>query len=242
MKFAIISDIHGNLEALENVLRDIEKEGAEKIHFLGDAVGYGCSPNECVKLISEHCEIRLLGNHDYAALGLEAVENFNQMAQYSITWTQEKLTKKSSAILADFEMEADFLDYHLVHASPGEPEQWHYILTAGQSKAHFDKFSQSVCFVGHSHIPSIFSMDSEGEIMKSSKMELEKVADRRYIINVGSVGQPRDGDPRACYIIVDTETGKVYYRRVEYDVAAAQEKMKKANMPNFLVERIAIGH
>lgn len=242
MKFAIISDIHGNLEALENVLRDIEKEGAEKIHFLGDAVGYGCSPNECVKLIKDHCEIKLLGNHDYAALGLEAVENFNQMAQISIGWTQEKLSKRSGAILADFEMEADFLDFHLVHASPGEPDQWHYILTTAQAKRHFENFNQAVCFVGHSHMPIIFNIDSEGQVMKSNKMELERVPERRYIINVGSVGQPRDGDPRACYIMVDTESGKIYYRRVDYDIIKAQEKMKNANMPSFLVDRIAVGH
>jgi len=241
MKIALISDVHGNLEALETVLRDIEKQGAEKIHFLGDAVGYGCNPNECVKLIANHCDIKLLGNHDYAAMGLEAVDNFNQLAQDSIQWTQEALTKKSISILADFEMDADFNDFHMVHGSPGEPDKWHYILTPQQAAREFEAFSQSTCFVGHSHLPSIFMMEAGGEVVQFVKSPFEREEKCRYIVNIGSVGQPRDGDPRSCYLIMDTDSNKMQFRRVEYDIKKVQEKMQKAKIPDFLIERLSVG-
>lgn len=241
MKIALISDVHGNLEALEMVLRDIEKQGAEKIHFLGDAVGYGCNPNECVKLIDRHCDIRLLGNHDYAAMGLESTENFNQLARASMNWTQTMLKSKSISILADFEMEAVFLDYYLVHSSPTEPEKWRYILNIDQSRIHFENFSQAFCFVGHSHSPTFFEKDREGQITQHFKPEMKFNEGYRYIINIGSVGQPRDNDPRACYVIVDTDNKGICYRRIEYDILKTQEKMRKAKLPDFLIERLAVG-
>ncbi|MCX6825942.1 MAG: metallophosphoesterase family protein [candidate division Zixibacteria bacterium] len=241
MKIAFISDIHGNLEALENVLRDIEKEGVEKIHFLGDVVGYGCNPNECVKLVDTHCEVKLLGNHDYATMGLESTDSFNQLAQTSISWTIGEITKKSVAILADFEIQSDFLDFHLVHASPGESDRWHYILNPTQALPQFDNFTQSVCFIGHSHIPTIFSRNGDGNVTASNKASLEWSPDKKYIINIGSVGQPRDNDSRACYLIADTELRRISYRRVEYNIRKTQIKMKKADLPNFLIERLATG-
>ena len=241
MKIALISDVHGNLEALEMVLRDIEKQGAEKIHFLGDVVGYGCNPNECVKLIDKHCEIKLLGNHDYAAMGLESTENFNQLARASMEWTQTTLKPKVITMLADFEMDAVFLDYYLVHSSPTEPDKWRYILNIEQSRIHFENFSQAICFVGHSHSPTFFERDAAGQIAQHSKPELTFNDGSRYIINIGSVGQPRDNDPRACYVIVDTDDKKTIYRRIEYDILKTQEKMRKAKLPDFLIERLAVG-
>ncbi|RKX17532.1 MAG: metallophosphoesterase, partial [Candidatus Zixiibacteriota bacterium] len=143
MKIALISDVHSNLEALEEVFRDIEKEGVEKIHFLGDAVGYGADPNRCVRLISKHCEIKLLGNHDYAALGLVSLNGFNKIAKTSVEWTQTKLRKKTIATLADFELHTTFLNYFLVHASPGTPDNWDYILSPEQAAEQFAYFTQS---------------------------------------------------------------------------------------------------
>ncbi len=241
MKFALISDVHGNLEALEDVLRDIEKQGVEKIHFLGDAVGYGCNPNECVRLIDKHCDIKLLGNHDYAVMGLEQSENFNQIARVSMDWTVEKIKKKSIQILADFEMSSTFLDYYLVHASPEEPDSWTYILDADGARDNFNEFSQSVCMVGHTHVPTCFILDKENTIVQQTSESIKRADGRKYIINIGSVGQPRDNDPRACYLIVDTEADTMYYRRVEYDIGKTQDKMKKAKLPEFLIERLAIG-
>jgi diadenosine tetraphosphatase ApaH/serine/threonine PP2A family protein phosphatase len=241
MKFALISDVHGNLEALESVIRDIEKQGAEKIHFLGDALGYGCNPNECVRLVDKHCEIKLLGNHDYAAMGLESTEHFNQLARASMDWTMTQIKSKTVRILADFDLDAVFLDYYLVHSSPTEPDKWRYILSPEQAVHHFNSFTQSICFIGHSHYPTYFELDAEGWIAQRSRNVLECVEDRKYIINIGSVGQPRDSDPRACYVIVDTEKNRIEYRRVEYDIEKTQEKMRKANLPDFLIERLTIG-
>jgi len=241
MKFALISDVHGNLEALEAVLRDIEKQGVEKIHFLGDAVGYGCNPNQCVKLIQKHCEIKLLGNHDYAVMGLEQSDNFNKIAKVSMDWTVKKIKNKSIEILADFEMRSTFLDYCLVHASPDEPESWTYILDIECAGDNFDKFPQSVCLVGHTHVPDCFILTDDGTIVQKESESIKRTEGNKYIINIGSVGQPRDNDPRACYLIVDTDSDSMYYRRVEYDIGKTQEKMKKAKLPEFLIERLAIG-
>lgn len=241
MKVALISDVHSNLEALNKVLRDIERQGVEKIHFLGDVVGYGCNPNECVKLVNKHCDIKLLGNHDYAVMGLESLANFNQMAQASIEWTQTVLSRKATEFLADFEMEASYLDYHLVHSAPGIPEEWHYILSPDQAAIHFDSFNESVCFIGHSHSPAVFARDIKERITTQTKTALKLSPDNKYLINIGSVGQPRDNDPRACYVILDTDRRSIRYRRVEYDIEKTQSKMRKAMLPDFLVERIAVG-
>jgi len=241
MKVALISDVHGNLEALESVLRDMEKQGVEKIHFLGDSVGYGANPNECVKLINKHCDIKLLGNHDYAAMGLESTENFNHLAQASIDWTQEKIKPKTITILSDFEMEAVFLDYFLVHSSPGHPEKWRYILNPDHATIAFEEFSQSVCFVGHSHLPTYFELGTTGLVMQRTKDKIELKKDKRYIVNIGSVGQPRDNDPRACYVMIETDNNTVNYQRVEYDIQKTQGKMRKAKLPDFLIERLTTG-
>nr|MBN2277187.1 metallophosphoesterase family protein [candidate division Zixibacteria bacterium] len=241
MKVALISDVHGNLEALESVLRDMEKQGVEKIHFLGDSVGYGANPNECVRLIDKHCDIKLLGNHDYAAMGLESTENFNQLAQASIDWTQAEIKPKTITILSDFEMEAVFLDYYLVHSSPGHPEKWRYILNSEHAAVSFNDFSESICFVGHSHLPTYFELDSDGKVLQRTKEKLECDKNRRYIVNIGSVGQPRDNDPRAGYVIIETEISLIEYRRVEYNIKKTQEKMRKANLPDFLIDRLTSG-
>jgi len=241
MKVALISDIHGNLEALESVLRDIEVQGVEKIHFLGDAVGYGCDPNECVKLINKHCEIKLLGNHDFAAMGLESTENFNQMAQASMDWTISAIKDKTIRILADFEMSAVFLDYFLVHSGPHNPERWHYILDQDRAAYHFDYFTQLICFVGHSHQPLYYEMDRERLITLDNKSLIETDKDKKYIVNIGSVGQPRDNDSRSCYVILNTENNQITYRRVEYDIEKTQAKMRKAKLPDFLIGRLTAG-
>jgi predicted phosphodiesterase len=241
MKIALISDVHGNIEALDAVLNDIDKQGAEKIHFLGDVVGYGCNPNECIKKISKYCEIKLIGNHDYALIGLESTKGFNEAAKVSMEWTRDKIKRKNVERLSDFEMETDFLDFHMVHSAPGYADKWFYILDAYQATDSFDDFTQNTCFIGHSHIPAIFRQDSVGEVTHTLKESLSLEEDCKYIINVGSVGQPRDNDARACYLIANTDDNTVNYRRIEYDIEKTQDKMRKANMPEFLIDRLAIG-
>ncbi|MBN2226376.1 MAG: metallophosphoesterase family protein [candidate division Zixibacteria bacterium] len=241
MRIAIISDVHANLEALEQVLRDSEKQGVEIIHFIGDAVGYGCNPDECVKLLVKHCDIKLLGNHDYVALGLESTEAFNKAAQEALSWTQNTISEKTLEILADFELEADYLDYHLVHATPDHPDRWQYLFDTIEAREQFRHFTQSICLIGHSHFPSIFVQNGDGAVTMHMKSAMQCQPDRRYIVNVGSVGQPRDKDNRACYVIIDTDANKILFRRVAYDIDATQAKMRKARLPEFLIERLAAG-
>lgn len=241
MKLAIISDIHANIEALDAVLKSIDSNGAEKIIFLGDVVGYGCNPNECIKKISKYCDIKLIGNHDYALMGLESTDTFNQAAKSSMQWTRDRVKNRNIELMSDFEMETSFLDFHLVHSSPGLASHWFYILDTEQAAGSFKAFSQKVCFVGHSHIPAIFRKDKENKVIHLFQNQITLEDDYQYIINVGSVGQPRDGDPRACYLMADTESVSLAYHRIEYDIQKTQSKMKKENMPEFLIDRLSIG-
>ncbi len=241
MRIAIISDVHANLEALTAVMQDIEKSNIERVFFLGDAVGYGADPNKCIRLICDLCEIKLLGNHDYVAMGLENADHFNLMAKESIMWTQNSLKRKAIERLSDFEMEATFLDYYMTHASPDNPTDWNYLFTEPDAARSFEAFSQTICFIGHSHIPGVFVMRPDKEIGFQPADSFQASPDHRYIINVGSVGQPRDGNKDACYLIVDTDDSRFEFRRVPYDLSIAQKKMRKAQLPEFLITRLASG-
>ncbi len=241
MRIAVISDVHANLEAVTAVTRDIERSQIERVFFIGDVVGYGADPDRCIKVICDLCEIRLLGNHDYVAMGLESAEGFNLMAKESIMWTQKTLKRKSIERLSDFEMEATFLDFYMTHASPEHPWEWNYIFTELDAQRAFEAFTQTFCLIGHSHIPGIFVRRPDASIVFESPDSLTAQPDHRYIVNVGSVGQPRDGNRDAGYVIVDTETLHFEFRRVPYDLAAAQKKMRKAQLPEFLISRLASG-
>jgi len=241
MQLAIISDVHANLEALTAVIRDIEKETVERIFFLGDAVGYGAEPNKCIKLICDFCDVRLLGNHDYVAMGLESPEYFNVAAKQSIFWTRKALTRKAMEQISDFEMEATFLDYYFVHASPDNPSEWNYLLTTEEASKNFEFFSQGYCFIGHSHLPAVFCRYPDGTVKSQASESFVAEPGCRYIINVGSVGQPRDGNKNACYLIADSDANSFEFRRLPYDLTKAQKKMKKAQLPDFLVTRLASG-
>ena len=242
MRIALISDVHANLEALSAVLADIDSSAVDQINFLGDAVGYGANPNEAVELIEKRCRVKLIGNHDYSALGRLAIEDFNPFAQVAINYTASILTEKSLRTLATFELQAEENDVLYVHSTPAKPEAWNYCITAADATRQFKLFTQDLCFLGHSHKPCIFYQKQSGSV-KAVQVEgtLDLRDDCRHIINVGSVGQPRDGDPRSCYVIFDNEARSVEFRRVDYDVSSAQEKMSAAELPTFLVERLASG-
>ncbi len=241
MIVAFISDVHANLEALQAVLTDIEKQHVDRIHFLGDAVGYGSEPNACVELIDSNCDIKLLGNHDYAALGLESPASFNDVARVSIEWTLTELSSRSTTALADFEMEAVDGNFFMTHASPRTPELWEYVLNIESAREQFKHFEQQVAFVGHSHLPAFFCKRSDDTLSQRYITESELDPDSRYIINVGSVGQPRDHDPRACYVTVDTDTNIIRYHRVEYDISKAVARIESQGLPQILGERLLVG-
>lgn len=240
MPYAVISDVHANLEALQAVLRDIEKRKVKNILFLGDAVGYGPDPNKCVSLLAGVSKVLLAGNHDWAAIGLTDVEYFNPYAKAAVLWTSKVLTGKSRKAIEGFSLVKVMRrqGLFLVHASPMAPEEWHYILTLQDAERNFTFFTERVCLLGHSHWPFIVERLHTGELL-THREEVVLNKESRYIVNVGSVGQPRDKDPRACYALM--ERGKIRLIRVEYPVRETQRKMKKAGLPEPLIERLSIG-
>lgn len=242
MSIALISDVHGNLEALNAVLQDIRQNGkVNEVIFLGDAVGYGANPNEVLRLIRSECSIKIMGNHDYSALGLLDSGEFNAYAQSAIAYTSSVLDAESVGILSAFKISHHTADMTLVHATPEEPQAWHYCLSLAEADRQFHHFDNRICFLGHSHKPVVYARNFAGEAYSIGGRDIDLEKEYRYIVNTGSVGQPRDGDPRACYVWFDGESGIVTYRRVEYDVTTAQAKMAAVKLPEFLIERLASG-
>ncbi len=241
MRLALISDIHGNLEALSAVLRDIERAGADEIACLGDVVGYGCDPAPCLDLVSRTCRIKLMGNHDAAVLGQTSIDAYTIAARVAAEWTKEVLSDRDLDILRSFTLDHRVADALLVHASPYEPAGWHYILTTAEASVAFGNFSERLCFHGHSHIPGIFTEVPLGLPRHKAAHTFDPHEESRYLVNIGSVGQPRDEDPRACWVRYDTEQRSVEYNRVEYDISQTQAKMTEAHLPQALVNRLAVG-
>ncbi len=243
MRLAIVSDIHANLEALHAVLNDIDSQQIDEVVCLGDIVGYGANPNECVELVKQRCPITLLGNHDAAALGTLSTENFNIHARLAIEWTSETLSADIRAFLSLLPLKETRYAASLVHSTPYEPNMWHYITSLEEAAYNFQFFDTEFCFVGHTHIPLIITVNGNKEIAvhQEPKLNFKAMKGGRFLINVGSVGQPRDRDPRACYGILDAEAKTFSYRRVKYNIETTQQKMVDIGMPAFLVKRIAEG-
>jgi len=240
VKLAILSDIHGNLEALDTVLEDLGRRRPEAIFCLGDFVGYGASPNECIVKVRPLIDGAVMGNHDDAAIGRTALEGFNHEAARAARWTAEALTREHHDYLGSLPMDARWHGAHLVHATPSEPEAWHYVLSPAEADYEMQHFEGAVCFIGHSHYPGTFvAHGSRSLYTRQLKLQLEP--GRRYIVNVGSVGQPRDGDPRAAYLLWDSESGDLEHVRLEYDVEKAAARIRDAGLPPFLAERLRWG-
>lgn len=241
MKYAIISDIHGNLEALQSVLKEIEALQADSILCLGDIVGYGPNPNECVEIIKKKAEIVLAGNHDYAPLGRLDLSYFNPWARSAIEWTAEELTPDSVDFLLNLPLKEEVDGFTIVHATPYQPDEWNYIATIGDAVKNFAEFDNQICFIGHSHVPLVVTLNAEGEYLVLNENPLNIAPENRYIINVGSVGQPRDSNPLASFGIFDNATHTFELHRVEYNISETQEKIKATELPQFLAERLALG-
>ena len=234
MRYAILSDIHGNLEALRAVLADCAG-AVDSVLCLGDTVGYGPDPLACVELVAETAESTVAGNHEYAVAGRMDLEWFNRYARAAAEWTRERLDDDHRAYLGALPLAREVAGATLVHASPAQPEEWDYLVTAEDGFFAFGHFATRWCFVGHSHVPGAWSLGSSG----AARVESER--GRRYLVNVGSVGQPRDRDPRAAYAIWDVDAGRVEIRRVAYDHAATRRKIVAAGLPRFLADRLAAG-
>ncbi len=242
MRVLIISDIHANLAAFEAVLENATGQW-DKIWCLGDLIGYGPDPNECVDLIRQHDHISLSGNHDWAVLGKLDIDIFNHDAQDAIFWTRKTITDETRGYLESLPSTLVLEPFTLAHASPRQPI-WEYILDTYTATANFDHFTTPYCMVGHTHIPILFT---EGKERKKVKPYSPNYAvpihlnDTRCILNPGSVGQPRDSDPRAAYVILDTNEMTWQYHRIDYPINLTQERMVKHGIPTRLVKRLEFG-
>lgn len=245
MKYLILSDIHGNLEALQSVLREVRSIKIDKYIVLGDLVGYGADPNEvvdCVGKLSPIAAIR--GNHDRVAAGLSDDHSFNYTARNAARWTRRKLSRKNRDYIASLPqgpVEVDGL-FDIAHGSPWDED--YYILQWWQAQAVFMQSDRQVTFIGHTHVPIIWSLGDgklEGEAIPDKYYEYSLEESKRYLINPGSVGQPRDGNPRASLAIFDTDEMKMQFFRIEYDIKSVQAKIRQAGLDGYLADRLAVG-
>jgi diadenosine tetraphosphatase ApaH/serine/threonine PP2A family protein phosphatase len=264
MNFAILADIHANLTALEAVLKDIEDHGgADEIWCLGDIVGYGPDPHECIELLKNRCSVCVAGNHDWAAIGKMDTSYFNPEAAEANFWTSQHLHLEDIHFLESLPLTLVKGDFTLVHGSPRDPI-WEYVLSVAEAEENLKHFQTRYCLIGHSHLPLLFECGKYCTLTEltpppdsSSRAGRKKVGlspdenqtfetriqlgEKRLIINPGGVGQPRDNDPRAGYAIYDNEAGVVIIRRVGYDISTTQQKMVEARLPEWLIQRLANG-
>lgn len=245
MRYLIFSDIHGNLEALDAVLEDIKRKKIDYYLFLGDLVGYGASPNEVVqKVLSFRHLFMVRGNHDKAVCGLDSIQTFNPIAAAAIEWTKKTLNKKLLRFLSGLAKSPLVVhkDITICHGAPFDED--YYIFGEFDAVEAFSYFETPLCFFGHTHFPFLYvekDQTVEGTFIQGSPFEIKLEKGARYLINPGSVGQPRDRDPRAAYVIYDSKVRKIKFYRVEYDIQSAQKKILEANLPSALAERLSLG-
>jgi diadenosine tetraphosphatase ApaH/serine/threonine PP2A family protein phosphatase len=241
MRFTILADIHSNLAAFEAVLKDLEVRGGfDKVWCLGDMVGYGPQPNECIARLRQFDHVCIAGNHDWAAINKIDTFEFNPVAAIAAQWTSHELTAESRDYLTALPLILNVDGFTLAHGSPREPI-WEYLLSLSTAQENFAYFETAYCLVGHSHVPLIFELDGKQVMFRELGETEVMLSTNRMIINPGSVGQPRDGDPRASYAIYDSNTKTFGHYRVEYDVVAAQKKMAEFDLPRPLIERLKYG-
>jgi len=239
MRTLVLSDIHGNKEALDAVIADAGV--VDQIWCLGDIVGYGPEPAACLAWVRAHCDIVLSGNHDYAAFEPSVVRDFNPNAARAADWTRAQLSPEEVAYLRSLPSLIEAAGVTLAHASPADPI-WTYILSVIDARDAFSAFSGALCFVGHTHVAACYA-EAEGEIERLPFVNDEpfSLAGGRFIINPGSVGQPRDRDPRAAYLWYDDASESVVWKRVAYDIGSVQAKILAAGLPDRLASRLALG-
>jgi len=242
MVFLIVSDMHSNLESLDAFLEYSQDLAYDKIVNLGDVVGYNANPNEVVDWVRKNADVSLAGNHDYAVLDKTDTSYFNGYALDACLWTQTVLSKRNTKYLDSLPVMQKKYKITWAHSSPYEPERWHYISNTHDGETNFEYFATRLCFVGHTHLPLILKENPDETVEGGFSETYELESDCRYIINVGSLGQPRDGDPRATFVTYDTKTDTVQYHRYEYPLESTQAKILAAGLPAYLADRLAVGH
>ena len=242
MRIALLSDVHGNLPAFEAVLGDVEEQRVEEIWCLGDLVGYGAEPDGCVQLARDRCDLSLAGNHDLVVTGEIPISDFSASAAAAARWTQETISSETLGYLKGLVPSDPERDPALYHASPRDPV-WEYVLSTWQADECFEIMSARVAAVGHSHVALWFRRDEQGQVGGSTAeagTELD-LSSGRWLLNPGGVGQPRDGDPRAAWLLLDTSTWTAEWRRVEYPIDEAARAIEDAGLPRVLAERLYSG-
>jgi predicted phosphodiesterase len=240
MRFAIFGDIHANLEAFTVVLADAQTQGCRGFICLGDIVGYNANPCECLDLVRQlNCTVVVKGNHDDYVATSTPLNHFNPLAQIAIQWSREQLSPEAKNWLWTRPLVEFYDSMTLVHATLDDPSSWGYVLNQLDAAASFTWQKTQICFFGHTHVPRLYVHDCTVAGFPFNDLRVE--ANKQYFINVGSVGQPRDGDPRAAYAVFDRDAGTVQLRRLAYDVERTQAKIIEAGLPLKLAERLSLG-
>ena len=240
MRYAVFSDIHGNLEAFNAVLTALDKERVDKFLYVGDIVGYGADPIECLNKMQELDPVVVCGNHDWAVCDLVNTDYFNTAARNAALWTKERLGKEYIEYLKSMKLKYENKDVTLVHGTLDRPDAFSYILDGYGAQKTMALMKTNVCFIGHSHVAGVFYRDKR-TINYTATSEVALQPSVKYIVNVGSVGQPRDGDPRASFCIYDDVERLIEIKRISYDVAGAQRKILEAGLPEVLALRLSEG-
>ncbi len=239
MKYAIIADIHGNIDAFQVALEDIRAQNATHIVCLGDVVGYNARPKECLQIVRDMGIPCVKGNHDEYCSSEEHLEGFNPHAADAVHWTRNQLTDDDKKWLRELKYSRMAANFTMVHATLDAPERWGYVFDKLAAAASFPYQTTQMCFFGHTHVPVAFMRDTVVRGGTYSKFKIDPA--KKYFINVGAIGQPRDNNPKAAYVIYDMDACTIELRRLDYDIAAAQAKIREAGLPERLAERLAYG-
>ena len=241
MRYGIFSDIHSNLEALDAVIEAYRKEKIDRYLCVGDVVGYASSPKECIEKIRMLAMITVAGNHDWASVNLISTDYFNPDALEAVFWTQRNLDEEGRYFLEHLMLVYKNEDLTMVHGTLDEPGDFNYMTDGYIASRTFELLETNICFVGHTHVPGVFIKSKDSRIRYQEDSNINIKEDSKYIINVGSVGQPRDGNPKAAYCIYDSDKKNVQIKRISYDIQTVRKKIIAGGLPRFLGERLLIG-
>ncbi len=240
MRYGIFADVHGNLPALKAVLRALQSENPDQYLCVGDIVGYGANPQECLDLVGNIEAISVAGNHEWGVLDKIDLDDFNDLAREALVWTQRHISREARDFLSHLDPTFKNKDLAMVHSTLPYPERFEYLTNFDQLVSMFPFVETPVCFVGHTHVPKIY-VEEGSQIYEAASFKIEMASSARYIVNVGSIGQPRDGNPRAAYCVYSVEEKTIAVQRVEYDILESQRRIREAGLPDFLAWRLAWG-
>ena len=239
LKIAVISDIHGNEEALDAVLALLDQQQVDRILCLGDVVGYGPDPVSCLSKVRDRCDVIVAGNHEHAVLDLLDLDYFNPIARQATLWTRTQLDAEHLDFIRSWPLVHHETDFSMVHGSLDNPDLFDYIQTTWDAHLSFQLLQSPVCFIGHSHVPVTFLLSDVIRYNTDDVIDLH--GGLQGIVNVGSVGQPRDGNPQASVVVYEPDQARIERFRVDYDIEKVQQKIRDCGLPEFLADRLAEG-